>query len=604
MSVFVDSLTGTPGADLSTRAPWAKHPDTVAGTGVFQFDTAGTALVALTANSTTNQALYQPSTVVLGSSDQESIGGWLCKSVLVSGTPFITIRQGKTGGDRSGYGLRGNITAVDGTTTWQLYKIDSNGGTALVGSWVEGPGGWIVGQIRTATLRAIGGVVTVHIGGSERINYTDPSPVMRAGIPGLMAIGNQAQSTGYHLASITINDLTPLTPLNTVAPSLNLDGAPRVGTTMSCSTGTWLNAVSFAYQWRREGASIPGAIGSSYTLQAADVDKLVTCTVTATNPEGPAAATSNPVFPRAFLRRVAVSRESPVPDPDWSILLTGDGHLGDNPTRRYEKYRDGINRIGPLEARFALHVNVGDAAEGETTGANPPTYPEQDILVKAWFASFNDDIEFMEGNHDTGTEIDGTPRTREEWEAAYGILANDFVDLPNFRFVKVSYQSFFDNKAWAKGIIDAAAPKKVVLGIHYPMRNTIGGGTPPHDNIGSTKAPDFILCLSSASDAAMRELIAECPNLVAIVTGHCHAWYDSEDFICKVTSGSNSVAHVNASAVTYVGQSLNMGDPLIGYVVTLNDGGSSVSVRMRDAGRVQWRRWPDRRLDKTIVGVG
>jgi hypothetical protein len=613
MSIFVDTFTDVATTLLSAHTPsggsggpWVKHPDISGGTGVLQIDTAGTALISLTANSTTNQALYQASTVALGSGDYELICGWRCKSVAATTVPFFVARLGKAGGDRDGYGLRATV-AADGGTTWQLYKLDTAAGTTLVGSYAEAaPGGWVVGSIRQATLRLVGSTVSMILDGTTQISYTDPSPVTRTGYPGIMGIANQSQSTGYHAASLTVNDLTPLTPVNTVAPTLTITALPRAGTTVTCSQGTWSNAVSYAYQWKRDGSSIGGATASTYVLQSADLNTLVTCTVTATNASGSTAVTSNPVTPRAGARVPGSARSWPVPDWQRTLLLIGDTHIGNNPSYRYTKFRNGAIRTGVLQPRAAASVHIGDIVEGEVGSASPLLYPDQDAIAIPWLATFTDTpVILMEGNHDSGTRTGGAPdRTTAEWQTAYGVLANDYVDLPAFRFIKVSYQSFDqDSKAWTKSVINAAN-RPCILGIHYPMRDTIGGGTSPHNNLGSTKSPTFDLCLTSGNNSGVLEVISECPDLKAIVTGHCHAWYDSDDFVCKVTSGANSVAHVNCSAITYVGIAMDeMSDPLIGYYVTLNGDETSVSVRMRDHGANLWRHWPDRTLAKTVAGL-
>lgn len=84
-------------------------------------------------------------------------------------------------------------------------------------------------------------------------------------------------------------------PANTAAPTIA--GTPAVGGALSCSTGSWTGtpAPSFSYRWLRNGATIGGAGASSYTVQAADEAKSLTCEVTATNEIGSASATSAPV---------------------------------------------------------------------------------------------------------------------------------------------------------------------------------------------------------------------------------------------------------------------------------------------------------------------
>lgn len=74
-------------------------------------------------------------------------------------------------------------------------------------------------------------------------------------------------------------------PVCTAAPAIT--GTLTVGQALTCSTGTWLNAPSYAYQWRRQnGAAIPAATAATYTLQAADSTYMIECDVTATNGAG------------------------------------------------------------------------------------------------------------------------------------------------------------------------------------------------------------------------------------------------------------------------------------------------------------------------------
>ena len=71
--------------------------------------------------------------------------------------------------------------------------------------------------------------------------------------------------------------------LNTVLPSVS-----RAGNTLSCSPGTWsgVTPISFVYNWRRNGALVPGATSSTYTIAGADAGKSVVCSVTARNAIG------------------------------------------------------------------------------------------------------------------------------------------------------------------------------------------------------------------------------------------------------------------------------------------------------------------------------
>ena len=73
-----------------------------------------------------------------------------------------------------------------------------------------------------------------------------------------------------------------------------LSGATKVGSVLSCATGTWagIPKPAFTYQWLRNGAPIAGATAASYTTTLADVGGKVTCEVTASNELGATKATS------------------------------------------------------------------------------------------------------------------------------------------------------------------------------------------------------------------------------------------------------------------------------------------------------------------------
>lgn len=89
-------------------------------------------------------------------------------------------------------------------------------------------------------------------------------------------------------------------PVNTLAPAIS--GIETVGQTLTTTNGAWSpSASSYAYQWNNAGVAIGGATSSTYVLQAGDAGDAITCTVTASNGYGSAAATSNSVTPAAAL---------------------------------------------------------------------------------------------------------------------------------------------------------------------------------------------------------------------------------------------------------------------------------------------------------------
>lgn len=70
-------------------------------------------------------------------------------------------------------------------------------------------------------------------------------------------------------------------PVNSVAPAIT--GTETEGQDLTCSSGTWSNSPSYAYQWKRSGVAIAGATSATHTLVSADVGETLTCVVSATN---------------------------------------------------------------------------------------------------------------------------------------------------------------------------------------------------------------------------------------------------------------------------------------------------------------------------------
>ena len=108
-----------------------------------------------------------------------------------------------------------------------------------------------------------------------------------------------------------------IAPVNTVAPAVT--GTTTVGNTLSCSTGTWTNAVTYTYQWFRSGVAISGATSSTYLLVTADVSQTIKCQVTALN--GTVASS-----PANSNTTAAISAANPPPPPTvqlWGVNLSG-----------------------------------------------------------------------------------------------------------------------------------------------------------------------------------------------------------------------------------------------------------------------------------------
>lgn len=106
----------------------------------------------------------------------------------------------------------------------------------------------------------------------------------------LVAVGSgdiTITNPGFYAGTYTV-DMADLAggPEALVTPAVSASSAtPGVGETVSVTPGLWLYESgplpTLSYQWRRDGAAITGATGSSYTLAVADGDTQLSVTETA-----------------------------------------------------------------------------------------------------------------------------------------------------------------------------------------------------------------------------------------------------------------------------------------------------------------------------------
>ena len=85
------------------------------------------------------------------------------------------------------------------------------------------------------------------------------------------------------------------TPANSAPPVIS--GGPAVGATLTASAGTWTGTPTptVSRQWRRNGADIPGATGSTLSTAGYADGDVITLIETATNAVGTGSAGSNAI---------------------------------------------------------------------------------------------------------------------------------------------------------------------------------------------------------------------------------------------------------------------------------------------------------------------
>lgn len=132
-------------------------------------------------------------------------------------------------------------------------------------------------------------------------------------------------------------------PVNSVAPAVS--GTAQVGQTLTSTTGTWSNTpTGYSYQWKAAGGNV-GTDQNTYVPVVGDIGATITCTVTASNADGPgtpaeSAATSavlpaapvaafsgTPLSGTATLEVVFTDTSTNTPTEwVWERLLSGSGH--------------------------------------------------------------------------------------------------------------------------------------------------------------------------------------------------------------------------------------------------------------------------------------
>ena len=198
-------------------------------------------------------------------------------------------------------------------------------GNTLVGSTLtlDNPGSWNGSAPITYTYQWYRGASSIS--GATNITYTTQSPADIGQVITCHVTATNASGS----ATATSNAITPTAPpANIVAPVISGIPPYAVGSTLTCSNGTWNGYLppTFTYQWFRGASPIsPAQTGSSYIIVAADLGFAITCNVTGTNASGSATATSsNPITPTG----VPMINTSPVISgntPVGSILTTTNG---------------------------------------------------------------------------------------------------------------------------------------------------------------------------------------------------------------------------------------------------------------------------------------
>ena len=96
-----------------------------------------------------------------------------------------------------------------------------------------------------------------------------------------MKLSNKRKFASYFGSGAVV---LPGGPGNTVAPSIT--GTAKVGKTLTAADGTWTGSPVRTRKWLADGATIPGATGTTYVPLIGDIGKTIAVAVTGKNANG------------------------------------------------------------------------------------------------------------------------------------------------------------------------------------------------------------------------------------------------------------------------------------------------------------------------------
>jgi len=189
----------------------------------------------------------------------------------------------------------------------------------------------------------------------------------------------------------------PTTPLNVSAPVVT--GTATVGSTLTCSTGSWLGVqpITFDYQWYEDSTLISGATANTYVVVDNDIGFSLSCTVTATNSIAAVSANSNSVSinPSIPVGSIIMYNGANPSLSGWSVYSDA--------TNRYIKGTGSQANVGVITANSGsvsgnivtalagAHGSIGPSFKS-TWIAYPGTYGSSQALTSATAGNHTHDV--------------------------------------------------------------------------------------------------------------------------------------------------------------------------------------------------------------------
>lgn len=277
-----------------------------------------------------------------------------------------------------------------------------------------------------------------------------------------------------------------------------------------------------------------------------------------------------------------MTRSCPIPAPGGTLLhVIGDTHFGNFFSVRQAKVLADMNK--PFMPKPIARIHVGDIVENGLTS--------EDTDAQTWFSQIPSAPTFHAiGNHDHYLGV----RSVASWATAWGYESkNHSHDVgENLRLVFVGpdvypgdgykYQLTQTTLDYLAAQLSGTSRSCVVV-CHYPLYNTVLGGSGQYQ---STDDGFWVRGPNNTDDTEIREVLDAYSNCRAWVCGHTHSSIESEGFIKSENVGSRVIAHINASAIVYVGKTHTVFDAIRSLFLTVRE--TTIEVRCRDHGAGIW----------------
>ena len=181
------------------------------------------------------------------------------------------------------------------------------------------------------------------------------------------------------VTSSALTQTAATSPQNSSPPVVTVvSGSPIVGSTLTCTTGSWNGTptIAYEYQWRRGSLDLGGQNAATYLTVTADLGASMTCRVTATNGVGTATALSNAIVVTAAVTAPVNSGALPnVSGPTVfgsTLTCTTGGWTGTAPIAYFYQWRrNGLNITNATNSTYlTLAGDVGASISCWVTASN------------------------------------------------------------------------------------------------------------------------------------------------------------------------------------------------------------------------------------------